>query len=124
MFSDWMPAFGVLVALLGGWAVAELFYRFCHWFERIPMRRKGKRFDAAFLGFFERLLACALVAFSVPDTGTILAAWMGIKFLSNYHSPTSLKESEPEWKTRTFIALMTGTVSLACGVAGGLIARS
>jgi hypothetical protein len=50
----------------------------------------------------------------------VLIARIGAKLLSNWHVHD---ESTLETRARSFVALMTGVVSLSMGVLGGYIAK-
>jgi len=77
------------------------------------------------LGIFERLLAFFLVAFTIPQTGPILIAWVLAKLAANWQrrEPTGDEEKDAAVRSQTFIALMGGVLSIGLGAFGGLLAR-
>jgi len=131
---------GLIVVVASGFIVRG-FLSACNRWHGLPDRRQFDRMDARLLGLFERFFAF-LVVIVFWDTkeaaALLLAGWMGAKLLSNWHrGPYDVsngpdrrrrrsndidERGEAVWRTRTFIALMTGVVSLGIGVLGGLIA--
>lgn len=77
-------------------------------------------------GIVERYLAFSVVALDLDSAGTILVAWMGAKLAANWQRQAMRKGSESYNRTmitHTMIALISGTISIALGALGGLIAR-
>jgi hypothetical protein len=116
--------------MLGHFIVVE-FQRYLRLISRVPMKRR-KRDESVppcVVGTFERMLAFVLVAFAVTDTALFLTGWIGAKLASNWQrhpigGKTVTREEERTIRAQSFIALLTGTMSLGFGALGGFIARS
>ena len=76
------------------------------------------------MGTFERVLGFGLVYFHVDAAPTLLALWIGAKFAANWQRrEVTLNDTEREIRVQTFVALMTGMLSVTIGAAAGEIAR-
>ncbi len=122
--ADLQFVMGLAVALLAYVPVEE----FQSWLRR---RCRVPRHDQAvpvwITGTFERLLAFFLILLTDGQGAyAVLIAWMAAKLAANWPRWPLPKEDDEQLRklrARTFIALMTGIVSLAFGVFGGLIAN-
>jgi hypothetical protein len=128
--------FGAALALLAHWPVM-LFVDGIRSASDVPTDRRGptppgvprEGVPPEITGTFERVLAftLALYADKAEVVGTVLAAWLGAKLAANWQRQSlSVKINSVENKrvrVYTLTALMGGVLSLAFGVAGGLVAR-
>lgn len=76
------------------------------------------------MGVFERLMTFFLVVSKVDPTAiaTVLVAWTGAKLASNWQRAPVTGKRGDYVRGRTLVALMAGTLSLAFGILGGLVA--
>ena len=83
--------------------------------------------DPSVTGIAERYFAFLLVlAFGLGTLiGTVLIAWIGAKLVANWQRQPGEGQGWQDQiiRARTFVALITGTYSLAIGVLAGWIAR-
>lgn len=113
-----------LITYLVGDLGVDAFYHIVRWLSD-DREKYPQAVPRWVVGAFERTMAFLLFLFAVDNAATVLIAWMAAKLAANWQR-RDLTDNERKslWiRKRTFIALMTGVLSLAVGVAGGSMAR-
>lgn len=114
-----------LAIALGSNFVVKAFSDWVREKSQVPPKPNYPRVPSWVLGTFERLLAFVVVAFNIPQAGTIFIAWIAAKLAANWQRRDAKTDDREAAIIRasTFIALMSGVLSLALGSLGGYIAR-
>ncbi|ODR95191.1 hypothetical protein AUC70_05645 [Methyloceanibacter stevinii] len=113
-----------LLFVFGSDRIVGPFTRWVREQSQVSSEKLYPHVPSGLLGTFERALAFVLVAFAVPQTGTILIAWLAAKLAANWQRREGSGNDKEDAIVRanTFIALMGGVLSLGLGALGGLIA--
>jgi hypothetical protein len=115
---------GGLVALFIGHFAVEYFDDRLRKHISLPSKEADtsgeKRVTPALTGTLERLFFLILIGYQVPGGAAAMIGWLGLKLATNWNHP-DWKDS-PRARTRAFVALLTGLVSMLYALLGGLIA--